>query len=138
MMRLRVAGFAALAALAISGCGGGSTHSVPVVTPTVTAVSPTNSATNVATNAAITATFSIGMNSSSLTTSSFTVTPQGGSAIAGAVSYSASTFTATFTPSASLTPGTLYTATVTTGAQSTANVGLSTNYTWTFTTAASA
>jgi O-glycosyl hydrolase len=141
-MRLRLAGFAALAALAISGCGGGSTSTTPPpppAAPTVTLVTPAIGATNVATNApTIAATFNEGMSASSLTTSTFTLTPQGGSPVAGTVTYAPSTFTATFQPAAALAAGMQYTATLTTGAQSSSNVALSANYTWTFTTAAAA
>ena len=43
---------------------------------------------------------------------------------------------ATFTPATDLAASTLYTATVTTGAEDLDGVGLSANYVWTFTTAA--
>ena len=43
--------------------------------------------------------------------------------------------TATFTPTAILAAGTLYMATITTGAKNPAGTGLAANFIWTFTTA---
>jgi hypothetical protein len=64
---------------------------------------------------------------------SFTLV-QGGTTILGAVSYFNDT--ATFTPSAALTVGMMYTATVTTAVTDVAGQPLATTYSWTFTTAA--
>jgi O-glycosyl hydrolase len=122
-------------ALLISGCGSSSTgtKTPPPVAPTVTSVAPLSAATGVAINApTITATFSEAMNSSTLTASTFTLAA-GSTPVSGTVSYSGSV--ATFTPSASLDYNTPYTATITTGAQSSAGTALAANYTWTFTTA---
>jgi O-glycosyl hydrolase len=134
MMRLRMACFLAVA-LVVSGCGGGggTTTTPPPAAPTVTSVTPASAATSVAVNATISATFSLAMNASSITASTFTVTPQGGSAVAGA--YSVSGTIATFTPAASLAYNTQYTATITTGASDSAGTALAANYSWTFTTA---
>jgi O-glycosyl hydrolase len=126
-----------MAALALAGCGGGSVHSIPApIAPAVTAVTPANSTTNASVSTTVTATFSEAMTASTLTSSTFTLTPQGGSAVTGAVSYSAASLTATFTPGANLAYSTQYTATITTGASSSAGTALAANYTWTFTTAA--
>jgi O-glycosyl hydrolase len=134
-MRLRIAGFLAMVALVLSGCGGGSVHSIPApIAPTVTAVTPVSSATGVAIGAAVTATFSQAMNASSFTASTFTLIPQGGSAVAGAISVSGTV--ATFTPTAPLAFSTPYTATITTGVSSSAGAALAANYSWIFTTAA--
>lgn len=105
--------------------------------PTVVATVPSSGATNVNVNNALTATFSSTMDSSTITTSTFTLaTTSGGTPVAGLVSYNASTAIATFTPGAALTSNTSYTATITTGAKSSAEAPLASNYVWTFTTAA--
>jgi O-glycosyl hydrolase len=142
-MQPRKAGFLAMAALVLSGCGGGSVNTTPSppTAPTVTAVTPLNAATNVAVNTMVTATFSEAMSASSftsstLTSSTFTLTPQGGSAITGTVTYSAASLTATFAPTSALAYGTQYTAAITTGVSSSSGVALAANYSWTFTTAA--
>jgi len=52
--------------------------------------------------------------------------------VTGTVSYSGTT--ATYTPSTALTPGAVYSATITTGAKSAAGISLAANTTWNFTT----
>lgn len=134
-MRLGFYATLCLAALAVSGCGGSvSSTSTPPAAPTVTSVTPVSAATGVAPSAAITAVFSETMNASSIGASSFTVSGPGG-AVAGTVTYSSSTNTATFTPSASLASGTQYTATITTAATASDGATLAANYSWSFTTA---
>jgi O-glycosyl hydrolase len=109
----------------------------PAPVPTVVAVTPANEATGVAVaGPAITATFSEAMNASSITASTFTLAAAGGATVGGTVSYNSTGFIATFAPTASLAYDTQYTATITTGAQSSAGAGLAANYSWTFTTAA--
>jgi O-glycosyl hydrolase len=107
---------------------------VKAAVPTVSATVPTSSATNVNTASALTATFSGPMNAATLTTSTFTLTATGGSAVAGIVTYISGTNTAVFTPSAALAPSATFTATITMGAQSSAGAALASNYAWTFTT----
>jgi hypothetical protein len=111
----------------IAGCG-----QETVTIPGVVSVTPTQGATGVVINTTVTATFSIPMNSASITTSTFTVTGPGGTAVAGAVAYSGTT--ATFTPSAVLAYGTTYTATITTGVSSPGGAELIGPYVWSFTT----
>ncbi len=139
-MRFRTAWWLVTAALVVAGCGGGGsgsgTSSPPPTAPTVTAVTPPSGSTGVAIATTVTATFSQAMNASTIGTSTFTLTVQGGGAVSGTVSYSAGGSTATFTPSASLAYGTTYTATITTGAQNSSGTALAANYTWSFTTAA--
>jgi hypothetical protein len=101
--------------------------------PTVISVTP---ATGVCPSTAVTATFSEAMNASTINTATFTLTGPGGTPVAGAVTYAAST--ATFTPTNSLALSTLYTATITTGAQDLNGDALASNKVWTFTTAAAA
>src|SRR5580700_1546126 len=106
------------------------TTSPPCPPPTVTVVTPPNgSATTCPNSAVITATFSTPINPTT-----FTLTGTGGASIAGAVSYVASTNVATFTPSGALSPTTLYTATITTGATNASGTGLAANFVWSFTT----
>jgi hypothetical protein len=100
--------------------------------PTVTATTPAPGATGVARNAIVSATLSEAVASSSVTTTTFTVTPTGGAAIAGTVSTLGAT--ATFTPTAPLAFGTTYTARLTTGVTDLAGNGLTQAHTWTFTT----
>ena len=79
--------------------------------PTVRSTSPASGATGVALNTTISATFSETMDTSTITTSTFTLS--GG--ITGTVSYNDTSKTSTFTPSANLSYSTTYTATITTG-----------------------
>ena len=103
-----------------------------VVSPKVTSTDPISNATNVAVSSKISAIFSVAMDPSTITTARFTL-KQGTTPVSGAVDYTGTT--ATFTPAANLTPGTLYTATITTGAKATTGASLAKDYSWTFTTA---
>ncbi|HXM99001.1 MAG TPA: Ig-like domain-containing protein [Candidatus Dormibacteraeota bacterium] len=94
---------------------------------------PANGATAVLVNTLISATFNGAMNPATVTGTTFTVTGPGATPVAGAVTYSGNT--ATFTPAAKLANGTLFTATITTGAKDTTGAPLAANYVWTFTTA---
>jgi hypothetical protein len=99
--------------------------------PTVVTVNPLNLEAAVPLNKVLTAAFSIPMNLSTITSSSFTL-KHGTTAVAGVVTYSGST--ATFTPAVSLLTGTTYTATITTGAKSATGFALANNFTWSFST----
>ena len=101
--------------------------------PSVTSTIPANAASDVAVNRKITATFSEDMNSSTLTSASFTVTGPG--PVSGTVTYVGRT--AVFTPSNSLASNTTYTARITTGAMDLAGNASQANA-WTFTTGANA
>jgi hypothetical protein len=118
----------ALLVVFVAGCG-----QETVTLPGVISVTPVQGATGVAINTTVTATFSMAMNSASITTSTFTVTGPGGTAVAGAVTYSGKT--ATFTPTADLAYATTYTATLTTGISSPGGAELIGPYVWSFTTA---
>jgi len=102
--------------------------------PTVILTIPLNGATAVPLNQTISATFSEAMNSSTINSNTFMLTGPGTIPVAGLVSYAAIGNTLTFTPSANLAPNTLFTATITTGAQDLAGNALAANYVWTFTT----
>ncbi|MDO8132332.1 MAG: Ig-like domain-containing protein, partial [Candidatus Brocadiales bacterium] len=102
-------------------------------TLTVISTSPANGATNVAVTTAVSATFSLFVNGSTVTTDTFTLS-DGSSLVSGAVSTNGAMVT--FTPSSSLAHNTTYTATLTTGIRA-ANFGATTldnDYTWSFTT----
>jgi ketosteroid isomerase-like protein len=101
--------------------------------PTVVSTVPANLANTVAVNTPISATFSVAMNPATITGTTFKVTGPGATAVAGAVTYAGNT--ATFTPTAILANSTLFTATITTGAQDTTGAPLAANFVWTFTTA---
>jgi hypothetical protein len=116
----------------VAGCGREQAPSPAF--PTVIVTSPVNGATGVLLNATVTATFSSVMAPATISTSTFTLTGPGATAVAGAVTYSGST--ATFTPTASLAAITLYTATITTGATDPGGNTLQANFVWTFTTGA--
>jgi hypothetical protein len=113
----------------VAGCG-----QEMVIVPSVVSVTPALGTTDVIINATVTATFSQAMSAALINTTTFTVAGPGGAAVAGAVTYSGTV--ATFTPSAFLAYGTIYTATITTGATSPGGTHLITNYVWTFTTIA--
>ena len=101
------------------------------ISPTVISTDPANNATAVVLNKTVTATFSVPMDPLTLTTTTFSI-KQGTAPIAGAVSYTGTT--ASFRPSANLLPGTIYTATITTGAKNVPGTAMVNNYVWTFTT----
>jgi hypothetical protein len=81
----------------------------------VASVSPGNSATLVPINTVITLQFTKRVDPLTVSTSTFTVTPSGGTAIAGSVVVSADFLSATFTPSASLLNNKLYNVSITGG-----------------------
>lgn len=103
--------------------------------PTVISTVPSAGATGVPLNQVLSATFNQAMNPATISSSTFTLAGPGG-AVSGTVAYNATGSIATLTPGAPLAYGTLYTATITTGAQNTEGIGLATNYTWSFTTLA--
>jgi hypothetical protein len=85
------------------------TGTTAVTTPlTVSTVNPTNGQTGVPLNARISAQMSNYVNPTSISNSSITVTPSGGSAIAGTVSLSADGVTLVFTPTTALTASKVY------------------------------
>ena len=102
--------------------------------PTVISTDPANLASGVATNQKITATFSEGMDSTTLTAATFTLTGPGATPVSGTVTYTTTGATATFTPDSPLTTGVLYTAMITNGALDLAGNPLAVAaFTWTFT-----
>lgn len=99
--------------------------------PTVALTNPANLATGVAFNANILATFSEAMDSGTITTTTFTL-KQGVTTVPGGVAYTGTT--ATFNPTADLTADTIYTATITMGAEDVGGNALASNKVWTFRT----
>lgn len=105
------------------------------VAPTVTSTDPQNDETDVALAKTINATFSESMDPTTINDTTFTL-KQGTKVISGAVSYTG--ITASFNPDINLEANKLYTATITTGAENTSGIGLENDYTWSFTTTATA
>jgi outer membrane protein assembly factor BamB len=117
---------------------GSTTHLVltalPDTTPpTVLSTNPPGYSTSVPLYSSITATFTEAMDPATLTATSFTLM-DGTTPVPGTVTYISGT--ATFTPSAYLTPSTVYTAKITTGVKDLAGNALSSNYSWQFQTSA--
>ncbi len=109
------------------------------VAPQLMSTYPLNAATNVALNSTVSATFTEAMNPLTISTSTFIVTGPGSTPVAGTVSYDAQSFLATFMPTVNLLPGTMYTATINSGATDLAGNSLTSSATpnpWTFTTGA--
>jgi hypothetical protein len=98
----------------------------------VSSTIPASTEEGVTLNSKITATFSEAMDPLTLTTA-FTL-KQGTTPVAGAVTYVG--VTVTFTPDVDLAPNTVYTATITTGAQDLAGNALTANKVWSFRTGA--
>jgi hypothetical protein len=105
---------------------------VTVPAPTVTTTDPLNNATGVDLNKTVTANFSIAMDPNTINATTFTL-KQGTTVIPGVVTYTGGN-TASFNPVNSLDTGLVYTATITTGATSTAGIQLANDYVWNFTT----
>jgi hypothetical protein len=123
----------------VAGCNGGNgtATSTDTTAPTVISTLPANAAIGIAINSNITATFSEAMNSSTITTTTFTLIKQGTTTpVPGAVTYAGTT--AIFNPTSNLAAGTIYTATVTTGVKDLADNALASNYVWSFTTGTTA
>ena len=99
--------------------------------PKVIYTDPTNGATGVALNKNITADFNKIMDAATISTTTFKLN-QGTTPITGVVSYNGST--AKFSPSSNLSPGVMYTATITTGAKDLSGNPMAANYVWSFTT----
>lgn len=97
--------------------------------PTIDSYSPLANATGVEADSTISVTFSEAMDTSTITTTTFSV--DGG--VSGSIAFSGGDTIATFTPSANLNFTTLYTATLTSGIKDVAGNAL-TGSSWSFTT----
>lgn len=104
---------------------------VSVLAPfAVSSVTPVENTTNVPVTTSVTVSFNRSVDTSSVNSASFFLTPS----VAGTYSFSGST--ATFTPSVTLANSTAYTATVTTAAKDMNGFPLGSAKTWSFTTEA--
>src|ERR1700730_4198646 len=115
--------------LVFAGCG---REQAPATLPVVVSVTPANGATAVPVASLITATFNKAMNPTSINTSSFTVVGPAGVPVTGAVTYSGTT--APFPPATLLSPSSMYTGTISTGATDAIGTALASNFVWSFTT----
>jgi len=106
---------------------------VDTTPPTVSSTSPAADATGVAVDTMVSVTFSEAMDSSTITTGSFTLR-RGTTPVSGSVSYNSGAYTATFTPTANLSYSTTYTATLSTAITDAAGNPLASTYSWSFTT----
>lgn len=126
---------AMLSVAVLVGCKKNEEQNVaPSTLPVVNSTDPLNNATGVERNKAISLTFSEAMDASTINTSTFTL-KQGATSVVGTVSYTA--MKATFTPTSMLSVGTVYTATITTGAKNAAGKALAASKQWSFTTGGS-
>ena len=135
--KAQITGFlAALLIVLMTGCGKETVNIPDTTPPRVLSTTPAQSATGVASNTTISAIFSKPMNAGTISATSFLLAGPGGAAVTGTVTYAATGSVATFAPNADLAYGTVYTATITTGATDQANPAnpLAANYAWTFTT----
>jgi outer membrane protein assembly factor BamB len=117
---------------------GSTTHLVltalPDTTPpTVLSTTPPGYSTSVPVYSSITATFTEAIDPTTVSAASF-ILMDGTTPVPGTVTYNGGT--ATFTPSAFLTPSTVYTAKITTGVRDLAGNALSSSYSWQFQTSA--
>ncbi|MCL0056543.1 Ig-like domain-containing protein [Dehalococcoidia bacterium] len=104
-----------------------------VTPPTVVSTSPEAGARHVPVDVKISVTFSEDMDAATINTATFTLMADG-TRIAGRVTYDPATRTATFIPHENLAYGTVYTATITTGARDLVGNGLAQEFSWSFTT----
>jgi Domain of unknown function (DUF4082)/Bacterial Ig-like domain/Bacterial Ig domain len=103
---------------------------VDTVAPGVTSVSPSPNATNAPFSSPAVANFNKAVVPSSI---NFTVKDPGNNPVAGSVAWNGTTNAATFTPTAPLAQGTMFTATVSGAADSSGNV-MASPFSWSFTT----
>jgi len=115
-----------------------TTAALPVaIPPTVISTIPLNLATGVPLNQIVSAIFSEPMTPATINSSTFSLTYLVAGVttpVPGLVAYASLSNSLTFTPAANLAASTLFTATITTAAQSLAGTPMASNYVWTFTT----
>jgi hypothetical protein len=99
--------------------------------PTITATDPGDNTTGVALNKTISATFSVPMNSATLSASSFSV-KQANTTVSGVITYANNTVS--FVPALPLIENKVYTCTITTAVKNTIGTNMASNYVWDFTT----
>lgn len=101
--------------------------------PSVVSVEPSNNKTSVSTLTALSVTFSEKLDSTTISSSSFTLR-RGASVVSGTVSYTGTT--ATFKPANELEGNTVYTGTIKTGVKDLAGNTIDSVFMWSFTTGA--
>ena len=130
--------FALLALLLTVSCDGRDASLGPIIAnrdrtpPTIVSTAPSDFATQVPRTASISVTFSEPMAAASITPATFSISPS----VTGMISYSENT--ARLTPTTLLAATTIYTVTVTTGAEDRAGNNLAAPRTWSFTTGSGA
>ena len=111
--------------LFVTGCGDPDRNTETAgLNPAVVSVTPPNGATAVCSLAVVTATFNEAMNTSTINTTTFTVTP----GVTGTITHDVSDTILTFTPSGPLGINTVYTGTITTGVRDTFGNPLATDF----------
>ena len=134
----RIGLIAFLLVVAMVGCGReqvtNTTATTAEVAPSVSSTDPAAFADCVPINTDISATFTKAMAPLTINTATFLLT--GTTPVAGTVTLDAATNTALFTPSATLPPVSVLTATITTSATDTTGDPLAHNYSWSFDTCA--
>jgi len=109
-----------------------------VTPPTVSSVTPANGAIGIAASSSVTATLSEAINAATVTTSSFQLKNPGGTVITATVNASSNQIS--LSPSSTLSASTVYTVSIkggSSGVKDLAGNALASDYTWSFTTAAS-
>jgi hypothetical protein len=101
--------------------------------PTASSWTPATGATDVSNSVKPTITFAQAMDATTITRTSFTLTPTGGTAVMATVSYNAATLTATLTPSNPLDYSKVYTAKADTTIKDAGGKALAAPITWSFT-----
>jgi len=104
--------------------------------PSVTFTTPADGATGVPLNQQVIASFSEAMDPTTITMTTFTLTGPGASPVGGSVTFVANGSAAIFAPTAVLAAGSIYTATITTGATDMTAHPLVADYVWSFTAGA--
>jgi len=99
--------------------------------PAVISIDPSNNAIGVVLNKIVNVRFSMPMNSSTITPSTFNL-QEGSNSVTGTVSYIGNI--ASFIPSSPLRPNTTYTGNITTDAQNGSGVAMANDYIWSFRT----
>lgn len=124
-------GSASTSGTSSSSSSSSSSTGLDTIPPSVFDTTPDSNMTNVSTESNLTILFNENMHGSTISDSSFTLSAATGR-VSGTVTMAGAT--ATFNPSASLAPNTLYTATITTGVRDLAANPLARSFSWTFTT----
>ena len=105
-----------------------------LTTPAVVSVSPADAATGAPLNTLVTATFNKPMTAATINTATFTLTDPSAVVVSGTVTLNDPGTVAIFSPTGIFASNTVYTATITTGAQDMLANPLAADYVWSFTT----